>query len=43
MEFTNEELDKALLELIDKGLLDYTVDEKGEFLFNLTPLGESLG
>ena len=41
MKFTNEDLDKALEELIEKGLLDYTVDERGEFLFKLTPLGES--
>jgi hypothetical protein len=38
------ELDRNLLGLIDKGLVEYWVDEMtGDLVFNLTAAGEALG
>jgi DNA-binding MarR family transcriptional regulator len=45
MEENNKEalLSEAIQRLVDKGIVDYSVDENGEFLIFLTPLGKSLG
>lgn len=42
-DFTQKDLDIAIQRLVDKGIVDYTVNEDGEFLMFLTPYGRTLG
>ncbi len=40
--FTNAKVNYDLKGLVEKGLLDMTVDEDGQFLFQCTPLGREV-
>lgn len=40
---TPEELNKTLLELVDKGLIEQYTNEDGDFEFELTDLGREVG
>jgi|TARA_Y100000356_G_scaffold127898_1_gene127251 predicted transcriptional regulator len=39
---TPEELNKTLLELVDKGFIEQYIDEDGDFQFELTDLGREI-
>tara|TARA_Y100000593_G_scaffold13909_1_gene26013 strand:+ start:722 stop:940 length:219 start_codon:yes stop_codon:yes gene_type:complete len=40
---TPEELNRTLLELVDKGLIEQYTNENGDFEFELTDLGREVG
>ena len=40
---SNEEMERIVMSLVKKGIMDYTVNEEGEFIFFLTPIGKAMG